>query len=137
MKPVKNRFPNRETVHVPRFVFQVWDTRDPFDEIQAKMNLVNEDNCAIKHVGDLKMPADSVSHLPDIKEVNINPVFPNRTALLHLHNMALSRAFFFSYILQSRYEKKKSNLQTFNKFCGIMKGFGVRKLFYQDKNVFG
>ena len=50
----------------------------------------------------LQMPEDVVSHKPDIKEININPVFPNRTALLHLHNMALSRAFFFSYILQSR-----------------------------------
>ena len=57
---------------------------------------------AIRHVGELKMGADTVSHLPDIKEININPVFPNRTALLHLHNMALNRAFFFSYILQSR-----------------------------------
>ena len=47
----------------------------------------------------LKMSEDTVSHLPDIKEININPVFPNRTALLHLHNMALNRAFFFSYIL--------------------------------------
>jgi hypothetical protein len=37
------------------------------------------------------MPRDAVSHIPDIKEININPVFPNRTALLHLHNMALSR----------------------------------------------
>lgn len=80
----------------------LWPRRDPFDEIQSKINSVNEDNCAIKHVGDLKLPADSVSHLPDIKEININPVFPNRTALLHLHNMALSRSFFFSYILQSR-----------------------------------
>ncbi len=80
----------------------VFEGYDDFDEIQSKFVQVNEDNCAIKHVGDLKMPEDTVSHLPDIKEININPVFPNRTDLLHLHNMALSRGFFFSYILQSR-----------------------------------
>ena len=37
------------------------------------------------------MNADTVSHVPNIRELNINPVFPNRTAMLHLHNMALSR----------------------------------------------
>ena len=81
---------------------KVWEGRDEFDHVYQKFMAVNEDNCAIKHVGDLKMGHDTVSHLPDIKEININPVFPNRTALLHLHNMALNRAFFFSYILQSR-----------------------------------
>lgn len=41
--------------------------------------------------------------------LQINPVFPNRTALLHLHNMALSRAFFWSYILQSRFIRPAIN----------------------------
>jgi hypothetical protein len=88
---------------------EYWEGRDPFDEILQKFYKVSEDNCAIMHVGDLKMPEDSVSHLPDIKEINQNPVFPNRTALLHLHNMALSRAFFFSYILQSRFHRPSIN----------------------------
>ena len=89
---------------------QLWSgSRDSFDNILAKLARVNSDNCAIMHVGDLKLPEDAVSHLPDIKEVNINPVFPNRTALLHLHNMALSRAFFFSYILQSRFNRPAIN----------------------------
>ena len=81
---------------------KVWEGRDAFDDIWTKYMAVNEDNCAIRHVGDLKMEPNTVSHLPDIKEININPVFPNRTALLHLHNMALNRAFFFSFISQSR-----------------------------------
>ncbi len=87
----------------------VFPRRDDFDAIQAKIREVNGDNCAIKHVGDLKLPEDTVSHLPDIKEININPVFPNRTDLLHLHNVALSRAFFFSYILQSRFNRPAIN----------------------------
>lgn len=44
-----------------------------------------------------------------IKEININPVFPNRTALFYLHNMALSRSFFWSYILQSRFIRPAIN----------------------------
>ena len=81
---------------------KMWEGRDAFDEVMAKFTAVDADTCSIAHVGDLKMPEDTVSHIPDIKEINLNPVFPNRTALLHLHNMALNRAFFFSYILQSR-----------------------------------
>lgn len=86
-----------------------WQTRDAFDEITYRMENVNQDNCPIKHLGDLFLPEDSVSHLPDIKDININPVFPNRTALLHLHNLALSRSFFWSYILQSRFIRPAIN----------------------------
>lgn len=86
-----------------------WQTRDAFDEVTYKMNKVTMDNCPIQHFGDLYLPEDSLSHLPDIKDININPVFPNRTALLHLHNMALSRSFFWSYILQSRFIRPAIN----------------------------
>ena len=86
-----------------------WQARDTFDEIRLKMDKINEENCPIQHLGDLYLPKDTVSHLPDIKDININPVFPNRTALLHLHNMALSRSFFWSYILQSRFIRPAIN----------------------------
>lgn len=86
-----------------------WQTRDAFDEVTYKMEKVNWENCPIQHLGDLFLPEDSVSHLPDIKDININPVFPNRTALLHLHNLALSRSFFWSYILQSRFIRPAIN----------------------------
>ncbi|XP_017757160.1 PREDICTED: uncharacterized protein LOC108548632 [Eufriesea mexicana] len=86
-----------------------WQIRDAFDEIRLKMDKINDENCPIQHVGDLYLPEDAVSHLPDIKDININPVFPNRTALLHLHNMALSRSFFWSYILQSRFIRPAIN----------------------------
>ncbi|XP_059475327.1 uncharacterized protein LOC132196585 [Neocloeon triangulifer] len=86
-----------------------WQPRDAFDEIRHRIDKVNSDNCPIAHLGDLYLPEDSVSHLPDIKDININPIFPNRTALLLLHNMALSRAFFFSYTLQSRFIRPALN----------------------------
>ncbi|XP_014218374.1 uncharacterized protein LOC106646764 [Copidosoma floridanum] len=86
-----------------------WQTRDAFDEIRHKLDKVTQDNCQIQHLDDLYLPENSVSHLPDIKEININPIFPNRTALLHLHNMALTRSFYWSYILQSRNYKPPIN----------------------------
>lgn len=86
-----------------------WQARDAFDEVSRAIRAINKDNCEIQHVGDLYLPDDGISHLPDIKDVNINPVFPNRTQLLHLHNMALNRAFFWSYILQSRFIRPAIN----------------------------
>lgn len=86
-----------------------WQARDSFDEIRKKLDKVNSENCPIQHLGDLYLPEDTVSHLPDIKDININPVFPNRTALLYLHNIALSRAFFYSYILQARFIRPAIN----------------------------
>ncbi|XP_044729063.1 uncharacterized protein LOC123292459 isoform X2 [Chrysoperla carnea] len=86
-----------------------WHQRDEFDFIRAKLDKVTKNNCEIKHLEDLYLPEDSVSHLPDIKDININPVFPNRTQLLHLHNMAMSRSFFWSYILQSRFIRPAIN----------------------------
>ncbi|XP_053945795.1 uncharacterized protein LOC128855140 [Anastrepha ludens] len=86
-----------------------WQQRDAFDEIKYRFDKVNADNCPIQHVSDIYLPEDTVSHKPDIKEININPIFPNRTALLHLHNMAMSRSFFWSYILQSRFIRPAIN----------------------------
>lgn len=86
-----------------------WQSKDNFDAIKFKFDKVSGDNCPIQHVSDLYLPEDTISHKPNIKEININPVFPNRTALLHLHNMALSRSFFWSYILQSRFIRPAIN----------------------------
>lgn len=82
---------------------------DAFDQIDNLIRRVNQDNCFIKPRMDLYLPPETVSHQPDIRQVNINPIFPNRTALFHLHNMAHSRAFFFSYILQSRFKRPAVN----------------------------
>lgn len=92
-----------------------WFVRDTFDEVRHKMDKVSMDNCQIQHLDDLYLPHDTVSHKPDIKEININPIFPNRTALLHLHNMAMTRSFYWSYILQSRnYKPVNSNNDTYD-----------------------
>lgn len=80
-----------------------WQSKDSFDEIRMQLDRVNSGNCRIMNLDDLILPEGTVSHLPDIKDINVNPVFPNRTALVHLQNMAISRSFFFSYILQARF----------------------------------
>uniref|UniRef100_A0A6A7FUN2 G-protein coupled receptor 158 n=1 Tax=Hirondellea gigas TaxID=1518452 RepID=A0A6A7FUN2_9CRUS len=78
---------------------------DNFDQVETLVRRITPENCHIKPKSSLFLPRDSVSHLPNIKEVTFNPVFPNRTGLLHLHNMAHARAFFFSYILQTRFKR--------------------------------
>lgn len=86
-----------------------WQPRDAFDEVKAKFDRATADNCPILHKSDLFLSDDTVSHLPDIKEFDQNPIFPNRSALLLLHNMALSRGFYWSYILQSRFIRPAIN----------------------------
>ena len=77
-----------------------WQKYDDFDKVREKLDKINADNCKIVDVNDLFLDIDTVSHIPDIKWLGIDPIFPNRTNLLHVHNMAISRAFFYSYILQ-------------------------------------
>lgn len=69
--------------------------RDQFDDIRDKFDRVSEQNCRIQDVNELFLPNSTVTHVPNIKRLNIDPVFPNRTNLLHIHNMAISKAFFF------------------------------------------
>ncbi|XP_043191274.1 uncharacterized protein LOC122388848 [Amphibalanus amphitrite] len=82
-----------------------WQTQDNFDMIDQKFKRVRAENCELLPFPELFMPEDAVSHKPDIKEININPVLPNRTHMLYLHNLVLSRGYFYSYVIQSRYKR--------------------------------
>ncbi|XP_054706356.1 uncharacterized protein LOC129216197 [Uloborus diversus] len=64
------------------------------------MSKVGADNCKVVDRNALFLPKDSVTHVPNIRQIGIDPVLPNRTSLLQIHNMAMSRAFFYSFILQ-------------------------------------
>ncbi|XP_050026999.1 uncharacterized protein [Dermacentor andersoni] len=77
-----------------------WHVRDNFDDIRTRIDKVRGENCRVVDVNELFLPNETVTHVPNIQRLNIDPVFPNRTNLLHVHNMAISRAFFFSFILQ-------------------------------------
>jgi hypothetical protein len=74
-----------------------WQTRDSFDEIRKQIDSVIADNCKVVDINELFLPHSSVTHIPDLKWLGIDPIFPNRTNLLHIHNMALSRAFYLRY----------------------------------------
>lgn len=78
----------------------LWHQRDNVDDIVAKTERVTQDNCAVLDRNQLFLPMSTVSHIPDIKQFGIDPIYQNRTNLLQLHNVALNRAFFYSYILQ-------------------------------------
>jgi len=72
-----------------------WMPYDKFDEIDDRYRAVTAQNCKSKPAGELRLPEGSVGQLPQFNRLLSYIVFPNRTKLLHVHNMALNRAFFF------------------------------------------
>ncbi|CAG5116099.1 unnamed protein product, partial [Candidula unifasciata] len=77
-----------------------WMKRDNWDIINERFSNVSAQNCRSKHKDDLMLPADSVAAVPQYNKLLSARTFSNRTNLLHVHNMALNRAFFFSLIYQ-------------------------------------
>jgi hypothetical protein len=77
-----------------------WMGYDKFDEIDDRMNSVNAENCMSKPASELRLPSETLAQLPRFNKLLSMVIYPNRTKLLHLHNMALNRAFFYSYIYQ-------------------------------------
>lgn len=77
-----------------------WQTYDAFDEINDRMEAVNRENCRSKPASELRLPSETLAQLPRFNKLLSTIIFPNRTNLLHLHNMALNRAFYYSYIFQ-------------------------------------
>lgn len=83
-----------------------WQGYDKFDEITDRMDAVNSVNCKSKPVSELHLPEDTLAQLPRFNKLLSTIIYPNRTHLLHLHNMALNRAFFYSYIYQKLNESE-------------------------------
>ncbi|CAD5117999.1 DgyrCDS6740 [Dimorphilus gyrociliatus] len=77
-----------------------WAKFDKFDEITQRMDAVNAENCASKSKEELHLPETTVGQVPQFNRLLSTVIYPNRTNLLHLHNMALNRAFFYSYVFQ-------------------------------------
>jgi hypothetical protein len=55
-----------------------WQQRDSFDEVKTKYDMVTDKNCLLKAREMLYLGAETVTHKPDIKDININPILPNR-----------------------------------------------------------
>lgn len=90
-----------------------WHTMDQFDQIRSRLDFVNSDTCHIVDRNYLVLPPTTVTHIPDLKTLGIDPIYPNRTNLLHVHNMALARAFYFSFILQKASDENQPGLMYF------------------------
>ena len=77
-----------------------WMGEDSFDRVNDLMDAVNQHNCHSKPARDLFLPSQSLAQMPQFNKLLSSIIYPNRTNVLHLHNMALNRAFFYSYIMQ-------------------------------------
>lgn len=80
-----------------------WQIRDGFDEITSRMAKVKAENCRVVDRNALFLSKDSVTHIPNIRQIGIDPVLPNRTSLLQIHNMAMARAFFYRWVFPKLY----------------------------------
>lgn len=77
-----------------------WMKKDAFDEIMDRMTEVTTENCRSKPRSELELPRESVSHVPVYNKLLSNVYFTNRSMLLHMHNLAFNRAFYYSFIYQ-------------------------------------
>lgn len=79
---------------------QEWPPPNTVDLIRERMDTINSDNCQDASIIELRLPSDALSHLPTYSQIS-DPDFTvpeNRSDLVFLHNLALSRGFFFSFI---------------------------------------
>ncbi|KAK7107826.1 uncharacterized protein [Littorina saxatilis] len=77
-----------------------WMRPDRFDQINDKFYTVTGENCRSKREEDLKFRDDTVAQKPRYNMLLSTIIYSNRSSLLHAHNMALNRAFFYSFIYQ-------------------------------------
>lgn len=86
-----------------------WMKNDKFDEIMEKMVKINPQNCKSKSREELMLPEETLSQLPQYNTLPKTEIFPNRTTLLHIHQAALSRGYFFSFVLQNLNASKNTH----------------------------
>ncbi|KAK6170213.1 hypothetical protein SNE40_018662 [Patella caerulea] len=77
-----------------------WMPQDAFDYINSQFSAVTAQNCRSKSRDQLRLPESSVAQIPRYNKLRSTIFYRNRTNLLHLHNMALNRAFYYSFIYQ-------------------------------------
>lgn len=78
-----------------------WMKYDNFDIIQDKLSSITEQNCRSKPKGELRLDSTTVAQVPRYNLLLSSVIYSNRSSLLHLHNMALNRAFYYSFIFQA------------------------------------
>ncbi|XP_029641233.1 uncharacterized protein LOC115216171 isoform X1 [Octopus sinensis] len=86
-----------------------WQKKDKFDHLDSYMKSITEKNCHSKLKSDLLLSPDTVSQIPRYNQLLSKVFYRNRTGLVHLHNLALNRAYFHSFMLQ-RFNQSKDFL---------------------------
>lgn len=78
-----------------------WVPGDNYGKIDGMMTTIQKaSDCKAKTQQSMTLPKDAVSQIPRANQLLNKIWYSNRTALVHMHNMALNRAYFFSYIYQ-------------------------------------
>lgn len=78
-----------------------WMRPDRFDVANDKFYSITGENCRSKREEDLMLPEEAVAQKPRYNMLLSTIIYSNRTALLHAHNLALNRAFFYSFMYQT------------------------------------
>ena len=74
---------------------------DIFDETIDKLRNVTADNCHKKDGWDLLLARDSVSQVPAYNKLINQATYANRSKLVHLHNTAMSRGLYYSFLYEA------------------------------------
>ncbi|XP_071112765.1 uncharacterized protein [Haliotis cracherodii] len=77
-----------------------WMRPDKFDYINDMFSAVTGENCRSKPAEQLNLPRETIAQIPKYNNLLSTVIYSNRSAMLHMHNMALNRAFFYSFIYQ-------------------------------------
>lgn len=89
-----------------------WMGPDAFDDINDRMDHVDRENCDSKPEEELYLPEAALgAQMPQFNKLLTTVIYPNRTNVLHVHNMALNRAFFYSYAFQKLNESEQFQYQ--------------------------
>ena len=66
---------------------------------QDKIRTVNPDNCHAKRKMDLELPNDSVAQVSSLYwKQFFDVIYSNRSKLVHLHNTAMSKGYYYSFL---------------------------------------
>lgn len=88
-----------------------WVPKDNYDKINGLMTDIQKSyDCKGKTQQSMTLPKDTVSQIPRANQLLNKIWYTNRSSLVHMHNMALNRAYFFSYIFQ-KLNKSQSDFQ--------------------------
>ncbi|XP_056002898.1 uncharacterized protein LOC125658223 [Ostrea edulis] len=88
-----------------------WVPKDNYGKINGLMVAIKKTkDCKAKTQQAMTLPKHSVSQIPRANQLLNKIWYKNRTALVHMHNMALNRAYFYSYIFQ-KLNKSQTDFQ--------------------------